>query len=169
MKIPEQHTPFSTPDGYFDTFPQDLKIRLTEEELGITKPSGFRVPKDYFDTLPSRIHSRVRSEPKVIPLASKKLYYLAAASIAAAFLVFIGLQWNSAEETSWDSIVNTDIDTYFDDNGMALTSYEIATIISVDELEVTDFLENQLQEEYLMEYLSEGTDVYEELNIEAHE
>lgn len=170
MKIPKKHTPFTTPDGYLDTFSQDLKTRLTEEELGLPKKPGFTVPKDYFDTLPASITNKQNTtEPKVIALRSRKLYYLAAASIAAAFLVFFGLQWNGPEETSWDSIVNTDIENYFDANGLELSSYEIAEVISVDDLEVTDFLETEFQEEYLIEYLSERTDDFEDFNLEEDE
>lgn len=170
MKIPKKHNPFTTPDGYFEEFSQDLETRLNEGELGTSKNAGFKVPKDYFDTLHSRIiHNLNTLEPKVIQLTSKRFYYTAAASIAAAFLIFFGIQWTNPEPATWDSIVNTDIETYFDTNGLGLTSYEIAEVIPLDDLKVTDFLENELNEDDIIDYISENTDDFEELNLDDDE
>jgi len=170
MKIPKKHNPFKTPNGYFEEFSQDLGTKLGEEKLGTSKKAGFKVPKDYFDTLPSRIiHKLHIPEPRVIPLTSKRFYYAAAASIAAAFLIFFGIQRKNQESASWDSIVNTDIETYFDTNGLGLTSYEIAEVISLDDLKVTDFLETELNEEDIIDYISENTDDFEELNLDNDE
>ena len=42
-------------------------------------------------------------------------------------------------------------------------------MISVDDLELTDFLETDLNEEHIVEYLNEHTDDFEELNLEDNE
>lgn len=170
MKIPKKHNPFTTPDGYFKELSQDLKTRLSEDTLGTSKNAGFKIPKNYFNTLHSRIiHKLDTPEPKVIQLTSKRFYYAAAASIAAAFLIFFGIQWTSPEPTTWDSIVNTDIETYFDTNGLGLSSYEIAEVLPIDDLKVTDFLETELNEDDIIEYISENTDDFEELNLDDDE
>ncbi len=170
MKIPKKNNPFTTPSGYFKEFPNDIKTRLIEEKLQLTKKSGFTVPNDYFDTLSFRITTKLDTkESKVIQLRPYKFYYSAAVSIAATVLVLVGLQWNGAKEASWDSVVNTDIETYFDNTGLGLTSYEIAEIIPVDGLEISNFIVTELDEEDILEYLSENTDDFEELNLDEYD
>lgn len=170
MKIPKKHNPFTTPNTYFEEFTKNLKTRLNVEEPNLPKEAGFKLPKDYFDRLPVEINKNLAStESKVIQLKTKKLYYMAAASVAAVLLLFFGLNWNKSQETSWKNIANTDIENYFDTHGLGLSSYEIAEVISVDDLELTDFLETDLNEEHIVEYLNEHTDDFEELNLEDNE
>lgn len=170
MKIPKKHNPFTTPNTYFEEFTKNLKTRLNVEEPNLPKEAGFKLPKDYFDRLPVEINKKLASNgSKVIQFKTKKLYYMAAASVAAALLLFFGLNWNTSQETSWKSVANTDIENYFDTNGLGLTSYEIAEVISVDDLEITDFLETELKEEYVIDYLNEHIDTFEELNLYDNE
>lgn len=170
MKIPKKQHPFKTPNGYFEAFSEDLKTRLAEEHLSIPKKPGFKVPTDYFDTLATSIASKNETaKTKVIPLIPNKFYYMAVASVAAVALVFFGLRWSNTAQTSWDTVANSDIENYFDANGLALTSYEIAEVIPVDNLDMTDFLETELQEEYILDYLSEETTDFETLNLEENE
>ncbi len=96
-------------------------------------------------------------------------YYMAAASIAAIFILVFGLYWNTPKEPTWDNVVNTDIESYFDDNGFGLTSYEIAEVIPVEGLEINNFLETQLNEENILDYLNDHTSDFEELNLEDYE
>lgn len=170
MKPSDKNNPFTTPETYFEEFSKNLKNRLNKEETYLPNDTGFNVPNDYFKKLHLNIpKKRSSSESKVIQLRANKSYYLVAASVAATLLIYFGIYKNSTEEISWDDVANTDIEYYFDTNGLALTSYEIAEVISVDELIPTDFLENKLQEEYLIDYLSENTDAIEELNLEEDE
>lgn len=170
MKASDKNNPFTTPPSYFEEFSQNLKNRLSEEELTIPKEAGFKVPTDYFDTLSANISTKLEAKtPKVIQLKPNKIYFMAAASVAAAVLIFFGINWNNTQEASWDSVVDTDIESYFDANGLGLTSYEIAEVIPVDELEITDFLETEIHEDHIIDYLSENTDDFEELNLNENE
>lgn len=170
MKIPKKHNPFTTPETYFDAFAKNLKTRLKEAAPNASKETGFNVPKNYFDKLPKVINENLHgTDSKVIQLKPKKLYFMAVASVAASLLLFFGLNWNKSQEASWKNVVNTDIENYFDTNGLGLTSYEIAEVISVDDLEITDFLETQLKEEHIVDYLNEHIDNFEELNLEDYE
>lgn len=170
MKIPKKHNPFSIPDRYFEEFSQHLKHRIKEEQPNIPKDAGFKTPKDYFDTLPTLISDTLNTnETKIKQLKPNKWYYMAAASVAVLALTISGLYWTNSKEVSWNDIVNTDIETYFDTNGMALTSYEISEVIPLNDLNAADFLETELQEAYILDYLSEETNDFETLNLDENE
>lgn len=170
MKALDKNNPFTTPPSYFEEFSQNLENRLREEELQLTKESGFKVPDTYFDTLSSNISTKLEAKtPKVIQLKPNKIFVTAAASVAAAVLIFFGINWNNSQEASWDTVVDTDIESYFDANGLGLTSYEIAEVIPIDDLEITDFLETEIHEDHIIDYLSENTDNFEELNLNENE
>ena len=47
-----------------------------------------------------------------------------------------------------------------------MTSYEIAEVVSLEEVELNDILVDDLEESIIMEYLDENVDDIEELNIE---
>lgn len=162
--------PFKTPEGYFDTLSDKLKDKLSEEKLNLPKEDGFTVPESYFDDLKNSIQEKIDlPETKVVQLHPYKKYYVAAASIAAIFLILIGLNWNSADETTWDDLANADIETYFDTNELGLTTFEIAEVLPIDELEINDILENQFEEEHVLDYLNENIDDIEDLNLEDYE
>jgi hypothetical protein len=170
MKASDKNNSFKTPPSYFEEFSQNLKIRLSEEELRLPKESGFKVPDTYFDTISTSISSKLDvNDTKVVRLKPNKMYYMAAASVAAAVLIFFGINWNNTQEASWETIADTDIENYFDANGLGLTSYEIAEVIPVDDLEIIDFLEIELHEDYIIDYLSENTNDFEELNLDENE
>ncbi len=171
MKASDKNNPFKTPPTYFEEFSDILSTRLREESLKLPKENGFALPDGYFDGLNDSIKEKLEQrETKVIPLKPNRKYYLVAASIAAIILVFIGLNWDTTKEnTSWDDIANTDIENYFENNDIGLSSYEIAEVLPVDGLEITDFLNSELSEEHILDYLNERVDDYEELNLEEDE
>ncbi|NNE76774.1 MAG: hypothetical protein HKN31_06840, partial [Pricia sp.] len=108
-------------------------------------------------------------KPKVIPLQSYKKYVYTAASIAAILLVLVGLNWSSSEEITFEDLASEEIEDYFENNDFELTSYEIAEVLPLDELEMSDFFENQLNEENVLDYLNDNTENYDELNLEDDE
>ena len=91
------------------------------------------------------------------------------ASIAASILVFANFFWNTAEHITFDELVNADIENYFELNELELSTYEIAKVVPVDELEINDILENYFDEEYVIDYLNENVDDIEDLNPENYE
>ncbi len=165
-----KNNPFKTPENYFDNVSNSLSSRLSEEKKQLPKEDGFILPKGYLDTLNETIQDKLTpKENKVIQLKPNMYYYMAAASIAAIFILVFGLYWNTPKEPTWDNVVNTDIESYFDDNGFGLTSYEIAEVIPVEGLEINNFLETQLNEENILDYLNDHTSDFEELNLEDYE
>lgn len=171
MKASDKNNPFKTPDSYFEKFSDTLNTRIKEDELKLSKEHGFTLPEGYLESLNSNIQKKLESkETKVIQLNPYKKYYLVVASTAALVLLVFGINWNRGQETpSWDDIANTDIESYFDTNDVGLTSYEIAEVMPVEDLEITDFLNSELSEEQIVDYLNEHTDDFEELNLEEDE
>ncbi len=171
MKASDKNNPFKTPDNYFEKFSDALNTRIKEDELKLSKEHGFTLPEGYLESLNSNIQKKIESkETKVIQLNPYKKYYLVVASTAALVLLVFGINWNRGQETpSWDDIANTDIESYFDTNDVGLTSYEIAEVMPVEDLEITDFLNSELSEEQIVDYLNEHTDDFEELNLEEDE
>lgn len=171
MKASDKNNPFKTPDSYFDTFSDTLSKRLGEENLKVPKEDGFILPEGYLEDLHSNIQKKLEyKETKVVPLNPYKTYYLVAASIAALVLLVLGLNWNTGQEIpSWDAIANMDIENYFDHNDVGLTSLEIAEVMPIEDLKITNFLSSELSEEDIVDYLNERTDDFEKLNLEENE
>ncbi|WP_282117308.1 hypothetical protein [Cellulophaga baltica] len=161
---------FKVPEGYFDNFTSKLLDNLPEEEAITPKNEGFKVPDGYFENFNKELEAKLETkEPKVIALKSYKKYYYAAASIAAAITIAIGLNLNKTPELSFDDLADVDIENYFDSNESSLSSYDIAEIIPVDELEIYDVIDNHLSDENVMDYLENNIDDFDELNIESNE
>ena len=170
MKEPSKNNPFKTPEGYFENFMDGLIDKLNEQEFNLPKEDGFTVPEDYFDGLHKNIQEKLNpEETKVVQLNPWRKYYLAAASVAAIALVFIGFNWNSPKEITFEDLANTDIENYFESIELGLSTYEIAEVLPVDELEINDILENQFEEENVIDYLNDNVDAIEDLNLEDYE
>lgn len=161
---------FTTPEGYFDSFTDNLMAKLSNEETITPKNEGFKVPAGYFDSLNEKIKTRLNEEEhKVIQLKSYKKYYAIAASVAAILFVFLGFQLNKSEPITFDSIAATDIDNYFEYNELDLTSFDIAQEYSLDELEIKDIINNSFTNESVIDYLDNSIDNFEELNLNDNE
>lgn len=174
IKNNDKKNPFKTPEGYFDNVEDKLVGRISDESSNVLDAErrledGFKTPKGYFDSLQDNINKRLTEDTKVVPLRSFKKYYVAVASIAAAALIVFGLFWDTTKDINFTDLADSDIEAYFENNNLELSSYEIAEVIQVDELEISDFLDNPLEEEHILEYLNDTLDDFEELNIEENE
>tara|TARA_R110002050_G_scaffold100580_1_gene208200 strand:- start:163183 stop:163689 length:507 start_codon:yes stop_codon:yes gene_type:complete len=161
---------FKTPEGYFDSFTDKLMTKLSIEETINSKQDGFKVPEDYFETLHEKIEQKIAAvEPNVIQLNSFKKQYLVAASIAAILVLFIGVKLSNSPSLTFEDIANSDIENYFGSDELGLSSYDIAEMIAVDELEIKDIINNHLNDENVIDYLNNSIDDFEELNLENNE
>ena len=168
MKIDKNS--FNTPEGYFDSFTDKLMNKLSAEETIAPKNEGFKVPEGYFDSLNKKIALKLATEePKVIQLNPFKKYYYIAASIAAVLLLYFGLNFNSKPAITFDDIASSDIENYFDENDVDLSSFEIAEVIPVDELEINDIINNHLNDENVVDYLNNSIDDFEKLNLDSND
>lgn len=174
MKERNKKHGFKVPEGYFDSFSERLKNTLSDDRSALPLRSsykeGFVVPEGYFDTVGEKIQRKLnKGDNKVIQLRPLKKYYLAAISVAATVLLLVGLTYNASNQLSFEDIANSDIENYFGSADLGLTTYEIAEIIPIDQLEVTDIVEGHLDQENVLEYLNENIDDFEALNLENDE
>ncbi len=163
---------FKTPEGYFDSFHDRLMDRIQTEESGmdtsiIPKSDGFVVPESYFENLTQKVISQLKSkEVKVVQLKSYKKIYYSAVAVAAVLLLFFGLTWNTTTPVTFDDLANTELEAYFETAEFDLTSYEIAEVISLDQIDFTDVLDQNLAEDHILEYLDENVEDIEDLNLD---
>lgn len=170
MNKMNKQNPFKTPKNYFEGFESRLRNRLSEGVADIPKDEGFSVPEGYFDSVHDAVLEKLGTdETKVIKLNPYKKFYYAAASIAAILLVAIAVNLGSVTEPSFESLAVSDIDRYFENNEIGLSSYELAEVIPVDELEVYDIIENRFAEEQMVDYLTENIEDFEALNLDYDE
>ncbi len=172
MEENKNKNPFKTPEDYFEGFNDRLLSKLREETDIIPKEDGFTVPDGYFNELNKNIEKQIVSkETKVVQLHPYRKYYMVAASIAAVALVFFSLNWENinTDDPTIEDLSNADIENYFETNNLGLSSYEIAEVLPVDDLEISDILEYTFDEENFVEYLDETIDDFEELNLEDYE
>jgi len=167
---------FKTPEGYFEGFSDRLLDRMSDtkgnqESSLLPKSDGFMLPDGYFDSLNKNIQEKLNDEvPKVITLNRwHKFYYYAAAAVAAIVLLTIGIRTNVSEEQTFEGLAKTEIEDYFNNTDLGLSSYEIAEVISVDELEISDIMDNKIEAENIIDYLDNSIENIEELNLTDYE
>ena len=129
------------------------------------KETAFRVPEAYFDTFQVKLIERLGGETKVVPLYPVKKVIALVASIAAVVVLFFGINWNKTTVVSFGDLANTDIEAYFENNELDLTSYEIAEVIPVADTELSDILNSSIEDEQLLDYLNENINELDELNL----
>lgn len=161
--------PFKTPQNYFDSFEDKLMDKLSTKESVMPKARGFTVPDNYFDTFNDKLTSKLNKETNVIPLYPIKKIMAIAASIAAIAIIFLGYNWNRTEELSISDLANTDIEAYFENNEFDLTSYEIAEVLPFTDTEFSNMLNSSIENENILDYLSDNTNDFEELNLQENE
>jgi len=164
---------FNTPEGYFENFNDRLMDRIQNEEAQedgaiIPKTDGFAVPDGYFDVITNDVLSKtVGKETKVIPLKSNRNFYYSVAAVAAIFILIFSLTWNSTSEPiTFDDLANAEIESYLENTDFEMTSYEIAEVVSLEEMELTDMLGDDFEDDIIMEYLDENVEDIKELNLD---
>ncbi|HCO84933.1 MAG TPA: hypothetical protein DIT95_15580 [Arenibacter sp.] len=159
---------FGVPDGYFDTFSSNIMKKIAKEDASMPPNEGFKVPEGYFETFNTRLLEQLESTPaetKVIPLKSYKKHYYTAASVAAVVLLLLVVQFNSDKTPSYSDLANSDIENYFEFNDLELTSYDLAEILPIDDLDLNDILEIRLDNDNIIDYLDSHIEDFEELNM----
>ncbi|EAR01625.1 hypothetical protein [Maribacter sp. HTCC2170] len=170
MNKSNKNNDFKTPEGYFEGFTDSLLDRMSNDiqnESILPKKPGFKVPEGYFDSLNNKIQEKLQEEQaKVITINSRtKFYYYAAAAVAAVFLLTIGIRNTTNVEPTFDDLAKNEIEDYFENTDLGLSTFEIAEVIPVDDLEISDILDTQLNEDNIIDYLDDNLDTIEELNF----
>ncbi|OUS01939.1 hypothetical protein A9Q86_04620 [Flavobacteriales bacterium 33_180_T64] len=151
---------FKTPKDYFSQVEEQI---LNEVSL-IDKAnhSGFEVPGSYFESLESKILDKVnpKNDTPVISLFSwKKLVYTSAiaASLILMFTIF------TPSEITFEDIETASIEYYIEQEGFS--NYDLASLLTEEELSTVNFIDNEILEETIEDYLLDNVDI-EELIIE---
>ena len=194
-RLSEEATGFTVPKGYFEGFGESIRQQLDIQnpEVGLPKIEKVKAPDTEAGQMESAEQEELKIEEakasyigagqsdqigpgntqnqaaKTIPLHPYKKYLYAAASIAAVFLLVFVFNRKASPELSFDDLAATEIEGYFEENSLDLSSYEIAELVPVDELEINDVLTNGFEEDILLEYLDNNTDTYEELRLDDNE
>ncbi|SNR42892.1 hypothetical protein SAMN04488009_1628 [Maribacter sedimenticola] len=161
--------PFKTPEGYFDSFQDKLMAQLSDDHVAIPKDNAFKVPDNYFENFNEKLTKKLSEDTKVIPLFPIKKVIAIAASVAAIALVFFGYQWNNVEDVNFSDLANTDIEAYFENTEFDLTSYEIAEVLPFTDAEYSNMLSLPIDNENILDYLSDNINDFEELNLQENE
>ena len=160
---------FGVPDGYFDTLSNDIMKKILKEDFSMPPNEGFKVPEGYFETFNARLSGQLENiqaeEIKVIPLKSYKKHLYAAASVAAVVLLFILVQFNNDKTPSYSDLANSDIEQYFEFNDLELSSYDLAEILPIQDMDLNDILESRLDNDNIIDYLDSHIEDFEELNM----
>ncbi|MFI1743741.1 hypothetical protein [Thalassobellus sediminis] len=149
-------TGFKVPKDYFDTLEDAILSNIKLKEL--SSDSGFKTPKDYFKTLEDRIIEKTSTKetPKVISLFNRRnLVYLS--GVAAAVLLLFNLStFNNT--TTWASLDTETVEEYMI-SGDLLDSYEIASLLTTEELSDANFIETNFNENNIESYLIDHLDL----------
>ncbi|TWO31960.1 hypothetical protein E1J38_011305 [Seonamhaeicola sediminis] len=146
---------FKAPNQYFDTLEDHIINELKLKERSHT--SGFKAPDNYFDSLEETILNKVsrESKPKVFELFSNKTIVYAS-SIAAAVLLLISLSLFDSK-ISFDDLDNETVENYLLYEN--IDSYEIASFLNEEDLKEENFVEFNIDEEVVEDYIFDNLDV----------
>lgn len=162
---------FTTPENYFNGLTGRLLDRIAQEENPLPKNSGFTMPEAYLENLNATIMHKVNSDgAKVIKLNPFKKYYYAVAAIAAVVILYLGITLGTDKAPTFAELASTDIKNYLEDTEISLSNYDLAEFLPLDDIEVSDIVQNTLSNDLVIDYLDnhDGLDI-EELYIEDYE
>ncbi len=169
-EIPKKNS-FKTPPGYFEGLSERILSKLDEKDAaGIPAKEGFTVPDGYFDGLEKKVLDKtLERETRVFTLKPFRPFLYAAAAVAVLFVLVIGLERSADTTPSFDDLAQADITQYIESRDLGLSSYEIAEVLPVTELEMEDFMETSVEQDVILDYLEDSIDDLDEFNIETHE
>jgi hypothetical protein len=148
---------FKVPKDYFSQVEEHI---LSEVHLKNTlDTSGFDVPDSYFETLEHNIFQKLEEEHhvKVINLFSWKKAIYTSAAIAACLVLMFTVSYNTSEELTFDSLETASIENYLEQEDY--TSYELASLLTDDELDINNFTDIEISEDSLEDYLLDQSDI----------
>ncbi len=167
MKKTNKNTGFKTPKGYFDGLSAGLLSKMKLDEVAFSNTDnhrdGFKVPNSYFKNLNKNILLKVsQKETKVVSLYKNYYYYVA--SIAAVLVVVFAIKWNTNKTSTFDTLVGEDIENYFNENELDFSDNELAELLPMHDVEISDIINQGINEERIVEYLNNNIEDLQELN-----
>ena len=170
MEKNNENNSFKVPEGYFDSLADQIMDKVAMESAIESKNQGFKVPEGYFDSLEDKILQKLNeSDTPVIALNPYKKYYYFAASVAAVILVYLIIQWNVDGKPAYSDLAIADIENYLEFGGLGISSYELAEMLQIEEMDMNDMLEHRIDDENIIDYIHSNIDDFEELNLHDNE
>lgn len=166
---------FKTPEGYFENFNQRLFERLEEENDEpntdfLPKSDGFGIPEKYFESVQLSIIQKLKGDStKVISIKRFQAFYYAAAAIAALFVLTLAWNWSQDDKIDFEDLASIDIETYFENNELGLSSYEIAETVNLEDISIADIVDKNLEDTSILDYLDENVEDFEDLDLSYEE
>lgn len=162
MKEKKHTHGFNTPKDYFETFEDGLFSKLKEDQL--SNESGFAVPDGYFDQLEETLLERLKtdSEPvKVVSLFSRKtILYGVAIAACLALIITVALPKDPGPG-DFEDLQLSNIESYIDAGNLNWDSYDVAALMTDEELEAisleTELFSEESLEDYLLNNLDDST------------
>ncbi|WP_460219601.1 hypothetical protein [Psychroserpens sp. MEBiC05023] len=153
---------FKTPKNYFSQLEEQIfnEVHLIDK----TETSGFETPDGYFDTVEQNILANITKEndTKVISLMQwKKVMYVGA--VAACLVLMFNIIFQGSEPLTFETIETAAIEDYLEDEDYS--GDELASLLTEDELNKDNFIDNKLSEENIEDYLLDNVDI-EDLTTE---
>ena len=149
---------FKVPKNYFEELEDKVFSKIDEGNIPLeVDSSGFATPDNYFGTIEDRIIDKVSEdrEVKVISLLSKRnLIY--ASSIAAAMVIMFSLTLKNTDP-NFDNLETETVENYILDEN--ISSYEIASLLTEEELLEDVYVEHDLQKENIEAYLLDNVTI----------
>ncbi|WBU88746.1 hypothetical protein [Cellulophaga omnivescoria] len=163
MKSLPKNSGFKMPESYLENFSDKLNNSITQQQNAIPKKEGFTVPNNYFDNIHQNIQTKLnqKTEPKVIKLNSfkKKLYAVSSIAAAIAILVAAVVFNNGSTPVTFQDIAASDIESYFNENDIEFSTYDLAQILPMDDINVSDVTEGEFYEDEIMNYLESNNSI----------
>jgi len=148
---------FELPEGYFDSFDEQLEEKLFFEKL--PKSTGFETPSDYL----SNFEVQVPKEPKqskVISLVMPILKYGVAASLVIALVstAFL-MEWNnSSYENMYDNLSSQEVNTWLESYDGEIKSSDFIAVYEDEIIESENLPSTSLNISSIENYLNESSE-----------
>ena len=162
--IPKQ-TGFKVPDNYFEDFKVDFSRNEVENSstLETIQSSGFKTPESYLEDFKVEIPSAEKKTSKVISINRNKVFtFISTAAAVALFILFIYKEDTIVPEAS--ELSRLAIEDYLEKNEFDFEN----EIDYKNNANLSDFHSqlNTVDNEAILEYLSNNTDMTSFLNDE---
>jgi hypothetical protein len=153
---------FKVPENYFVNFESKLSQKINSDikrdnHLSSKIDSGFKIPENYFTSLENALLQKInKNKPKgkLISLQIRKnVLYLS--GIAAMIAIIISISVNKKSKLNFNTIEIADIHIYLNEEDIELSTNEIAALLDSDIIYSETFEKELIDDETLLEYLSE--------------
>ena len=161
-KIKNKGAGFKAPENYFENLEDKILSKINKSDL--TKNTGFKTPDKYFENIDNKILTKIKSNKssKVVSLKNYNYIKIISFSIAASFLLFIGINKfkSNSNNFNFETVAISEIENWVENDLISFNAYDIAETFSDIDLIIDD----NYSDEEILDYL-DNTDI-ENLIIE---